>query len=196
MMLTTILNQALSLDPKATVYLKELDQKCLSVRIQKISDWLAFYVIFSQAGVQITTQEHTADATVSGPARAFLTLVLTKDPHRATQLGLTLEGDSAILENIQQLLWSLDIDWEELLSQYTGDVPANQLGALFKVARKKKMAFTQNMMQNFSEYLKEEIHFFPPKPSVDDFINNVDQLRTNVERLEARVEHLLQKEML
>ncbi len=195
MQVISFLNKALSLNLNTGVLLETLEHKCVSIQIKAEEASQTFFVIFSDNGIQtITQQEREADVHIGGSIRSFYHLLISKNMHYATKLGLSFSGDPTTLETLQRLFWTLEIDWEELLSYYTNDIFAYQLFSLLKTAHRQKTSIINTFAQNFSEYLKEESTLFSPKPKTDRFIQEVDDLRSNLDRLEIRMHHLLAKE--
>ena len=84
----------------------------------------------------------------------------------------------------------MNIDWEEHLSHYVGDVAAYQF---FSMAEKAKTRLSQGI-QHLSTLLKEgaveEKKLVPHALEIEQFISDISALRGQVGRLEARIEHL------
>jgi ubiquinone biosynthesis accessory factor UbiJ len=47
------------------------------------------------------------------------------------------------------------------------------------------------MQLNMTEFLQEELRVVPSKNELDDFFNDVDELRLSVERLQAHINQLM-----
>ena len=103
---------------------------------------------------------------------------------------LEIEGDAITGQRFAALLNELNIDWEELLSQRIGDVPAHILAS----GVSKLMAWSKDthatMKQNMAEYLVEEARLAASRVAVDTYLDQVDELRNDVARLSARVAQL------
>lgn len=187
----TIFNRALSLNPRTPFYLNKLDNKSLMIKIDTFFTTKIFFLIWSKQGIrQVNDLETFPDATIAGPLKAFLNFTLTRNPRSATQLGLTFSGDTETLEYTQQLFSTLSIDWEEYLSQWTGDILATQISQLWRTMKKTNQAWFNNTKQSLGEYLKEELKVLPTRVEINHFLDTVDALRTNVDRLEARLDYL------
>ncbi len=188
-LIETVINNALKMDPRTPVRLATLDDKILKVEVSDLS--LTLYVIFSNSGISISKlsliNSHT---TIKGPLNAFITLAIHKDPRLAVQKGLTIEGDTTVGETIQTLFFTLELEWEELISQWTGDTVAHLIGKFFRNTQKLNKKFMASLNYNSSEYLKEELKIVPTQEEVDDFLMAVDKLRTDIDRTEARFNHL------
>ncbi|HXH55003.1 MAG TPA: SCP2 sterol-binding domain-containing protein [Gammaproteobacteria bacterium] len=192
MQIDTIVNRALALDPNAMRHLKKLHGKCLEIFLQDFEK--AFFICFTATGIQCTLKKpessEKSDARISGPIKAFFNLMLTKNSHQSAQLGLSFEGDFNTVEVIQQLFLSLDIDWVEATSFWTGDIIAHQLGQFVHHTKKRNIQLLKNTAESISEYLQEESLILPTRIEVNRFIDQVDVLRADVDRLNARLARL------
>jgi len=88
------------------------------------------------------------------------------------------------------LLKRADLDWEELLSRYTGDVIAHQIGNLARSLTRWSKDAGARLGQDLAEYLLFESALLPPRLEVETFLDAVDQLRNDVDRLAARLQHV------
>lgn len=181
-----IINHALALDPNAAGYLKKLQRKCLAITILSLEKTL--FVLFLETGIKLTLiKPETIDVTIKGPIKAFINLAITKNTHQSAQMGLSFEGDFNTVEAAQQLFLSLDIDWEEAIAPWTGDIVAHQIGQFACLAKKRHAALLDNTLNSVADYLKEESKILPTPVEINHFMNQVDVLRADVDRLEARL---------
>lgn len=191
-LIETIVNQVLCLDPKTTFYLNKLNDKIIEIKVVIQDAEKIFLVTVHNQTIRCVTLSGVTlpDARIYGPFKAFLHLGRTKNIHTAVQLGITFEGEMETLETIQQLFFSLDIEWEEYLSHWIGDLAAHQLGNLGRYAYKRQKAFNAMVACSITEYLQEELKLLPTKVEVEDFMNAVDDVRADVDRLALRIQRL------
>lgn len=186
MLIERIINHALGLDLNTKHHLQKLQKKSLGVTVLTLEK--TFFISFTESGIKLTlTPPAIIDVTISGPLKAFINLAITKNAHQSAQMGLSFEGDFNTVEAAQQLFLSLDIDWEEVLSPWTGDIIAHELGKFSKQAKKSSAKRLSNTLESLSDYLKEESLILPTPIEVEAFMNQVDHLRADVDRLEARL---------
>ena len=189
-----MLNKALDLDPATRLQLNAQTGKSLLLNIHYPD--LSILVFFDEGKVRLTpAEDHLSlepTATVTATSFDYIKQALNKD-QAITQSGLQLEGDIFFLQTLQQIGLALDIDWEFGLSQLIGDIPAQQIGqgirSLFSFAKQAAQSF----LMHGGEFLREESQLLPRKWQVDDFIEEVQELRTDIERLEARIALLKEK---
>jgi ubiquinone biosynthesis protein UbiJ len=174
------------MDIKQTLWGKSLEFTILTIE-------KTFFVCFSEINGEIKltfVKPNTIDVSIRGPIKAFINLALTKNAHQSAQLGLSFQGDFDTIEAAQQLFLSLDIDWEEALSHWTGDITAHQLGQFARHAKIRSTSLLKNTAESMGDYLKEEARILPTTVEIDDFIDKVDILRADADRIEARLQKL------
>ena len=131
---------------------------------------------------------------VKGSAADFTELTTSEDP-AATLIngGLELEGDSAALLELQQVLGTLDIDWEAPLVDGLGDVLGHQLAEILRATFSWGGQTRVSLERQLEEFIHEEARLSPPRLELDDFYSDVQELSLRVERLESRSRRLRQK---
>jgi ubiquinone biosynthesis protein UbiJ len=188
------INQLLKLDPASQARLKKLHGKQLKVSVRELPWPLIFNfservdVMAEQTDENSSSQLDTFDCHIE---LALETLPELKDSSKISQLiqqnKLVLEGDINVAQAFSGLIKDLDIDWEEQLSQYTGDVFAHQTFANMKSV----FLSAQQNMQKFSDNLSQTLMAEPAvaisADQVTAFCEQVNDLRSAAQRLEARL---------
>lgn len=130
--------------------------------------------------------EDSAHCTLSGDARALMTL-LVGDSSSALKSGrLSLTGDTALAQHLQRLMRDLDVDWQDHLAPLLGDVPTWQLQRQGQRAAAHFRRSTDRVHKTIEEFLHEESGWFPAPEEITQFRDHLDQLRLQLDRLEAR----------
>jgi ubiquinone biosynthesis protein UbiJ len=177
----------LSFDPYALEQLATLSGKVIQL---DITDWeTTFYLFPSARGIAIKPHyAHATDARIQGTLFALLNLQLA-DKKTATQLArkLHITGDVTVAHSFNKILQQLEIDWEEPLSNITGDVLAHHIGRCVRGVADWGKQLRKNLADNTREYLQEETSHLPSSAEVDAFLTQVTQLKHDVARLEARL---------
>lgn len=183
------LNRTLAFDARTPQRLETLHGKKLAIKMTGLT--LQFLIVFSKTGLRFSADPlDQADILARGPATAFLSLAISKDPFAASRLGLSFEGDTTIAQAMQTFFLDLEIDWEEILSHFTGDVVAHSIFTLTKKAQEQQKVIQENLNLALGDYLKQEIRLLPSQPEVEAFLDEVDDLSQAIERLQARLERL------
>ncbi|WP_296057184.1 SCP2 sterol-binding domain-containing protein [uncultured Amphritea sp.] len=187
------INRLLLVRPETVAQLGRLDGKVIA--IQLTSPAMSLSLQPSTAGLQIDQIERDdADVTLSGTAADFFQLLSAADSSEA-MFGKTikLSGDSALATRFSQVMVDAALDWEGILAQVLGDLPAHELARLLKWKTRFYLQAGHSLVQNFEEYIKEELQLLPSQPQLKRFYSEVDSLRQETERAEARIERLRRK---
>lgn len=186
----TIINTALRYDPATRLKLARLSGKILAVNITAPAAINLFVMALDEEIELMANWDGEVDTQLSGSLMALLQLSTT-EIHNLKYSGVTAMGDLTLLADLQQLLKNLDIDWEDMLSQFTGDIIGHQTAQIIRA----KFGWAKDRAQTAArlgkEFLTEEYQALVSKPELDDFHQQVDELRLAVDRAAARVEKLL-----
>lgn len=135
--------------------------------------------------------EGTPTVKVSGPLISILfQLGLDKSPGELIASGVRVEGDQAFAQELSSIFRDNDIDLEEPLSQWVGDVTAHQIGQTARSAFSWLKKTATSLLDDGSHYLREESQQVVEKKDLDVFCQQVDQTRNDFDRLEVRVKLL------
>jgi ubiquinone biosynthesis protein UbiJ len=194
--LEQLLNQLLKLDPDSHIGLKKLSGKSLQVRIKELP-WPLLFSFSERVDIRTLDSTLAADHAM---ADCLIELDLhslpkLQDSSQLTQLiqqqQLTLVGDIYVAQTFSALIKELHIDWEEQLSQYTGDVLAHQtfstMRTLFDDAQN---AMKQGSTQLFA-HLSQADSVTITGTEMNQFSDQVNDLRSDLDRLSARIELLI-----
>jgi ubiquinone biosynthesis accessory factor UbiJ len=188
--LETVVNQALRLDPPSLDALSQLSGKIIRIELSGIP--LNFTLFPSHQEIIILSDyDDEVDVCIKGAPFSLLRLLLQKEAMLSNNQEIMITGRISLAQILLQILQELEIDWEEQLAQRIGDMPAHQLGTLFRQCQKESHQQYEMMQQNLSEYWQEEARYLPAHPEMDMFLDAVDTLRNDVERLEQRVQRLI-----
>lgn len=186
------LNQALSGSSVAARDLKQLDGKAIALELKELPLKLYFLPQAGKLGVR-TSHEGKVDLTVRAPSFALLEAALKRSdtPPR----GIELNGDAETGQTFSRLLKQADLDWEELLSRYVGDIAAHQIGNLARRLLRWGQDAGERLSQDLAEFLQYESGALPPRHEVEAFLDGVDRLKNDAERLAAQFERLTRRSM-
>lgn len=189
-MLETALAHYLALDPDSGKLVAPMAGRTIALVLEPFG-W-TLYLCPGEGTVQLLPECPCAvDVTLRGSPWAFARLGLSDDPRQELFGGdVTVSGDMDVARRLQNLFARLDIDWEEHLSQLTGDFAANRLGRVLRGSRDWLRETGRTFRLNLTEYLQEESRDLPAVSEAGFFCDEVDRLRADVERLEARIARL------
>jgi ubiquinone biosynthesis protein UbiJ len=182
-------NRYLSQDPNALEQCGKLSGKVLALVLDGL-DW-AFYLEFHAGGVRVWSQwPEKATVTVRGTPVLLARVGFEMLQDGGLPEGLQIEGDAAFLQKVQKLFQQVGFDLAAFLEPSLG--PANAFRAasglqqLFQIG---KRGFAK-LVQDGSEYLREESRDVARKGDVEAWMDKVDTLRDRTARLEQRLKRL------
>ena len=181
------LHQALAGSNAAARDLKQLDGKVIALELKELPLKLYFLPQTQRLAVR-AAHEGKVDLTVRAPSFALLEAALKRGD--APPRGIELNGDAETGQIFSRLLKQADLDWEEILSRYVGDVAAHQIGNLARGLLRWGKDAAMRFSQDLAEYLVYESATLPPRHEVEIFLDGVDRLKNDAERLAARVQRL------
>lgn len=192
-------NRVLALDPDTRARLARLQDKVVLLRCTAPA--IDVYLLPGADGLRMATQcERTPNVILRGTALNFLKLAEPnpRDPITAAR-AVEIEGDIALGQDLQRVFHQLDIDWEEYLSHFVGDVAAHEFARAARTGSEWLREASATLARDVGEYLQYE-HFgagdsrgVPSRSEVAGFLRDVDTLRADVDRLQQRI-GLLQNE--
>lgn len=146
-------------------------------------------------GVRVSNAaEDEPDVLVSASSLTLARLALTMLSRRdGLPAGVSVIGDTELLARFVALLTLVGFDPEELVARLVGDGAAHRLvgglRGLFGFGREA----AGKLAGDTAEYLTEETGDLARAADVDEWMDEVDALRSDVDRLEARLALLEQR---
>ena len=192
-MLTQLLqgagNRLLDFDPESRDRLAAVAGKVVCVELSGVPRRL--YLKPNRTGMA-WTDIHTGavDLTLRGSPLAFARFALADAETGTSVSGVQIDGDAVLAQHFVKLLRRLDIDWEELLAAYLGDIGAHQFMRVVGGLQQWAEQVSGTLRMDLAEYLQEEVPILAPPGRVDRLLNDIDVLRGDVARLEQRVARL------
>lgn len=186
-------NAILALDENTQVRLLPLAGKQLRIELAELP-WpllLCFSDKIQMLSPDPASHAASADCTIG---LSLATLPALQDNSQLTALiqqqQLRLDGDLHVAQHFSQLAGGLQIDWEEHLSQYLGDAPAHWLMRLFTQAKTSASYHLQTAQRTLADAALEEKNIAAHPLAVQQFSQQVNQLRNDVERIESRIRQM------
>lgn len=183
------LNAALALDPKTLERLGRLQGRVIAIEL-------------SGTGIRLLLQpernalrlmghyDGVVDTTLRGSPFALLRMSAGRTGEGMFRGEVEIDGDVELGQQIQRVFEKLEIDWEEHLSRLTGDIVAHQIGNTVRDLFSWGERAADHLGEDTADYLQEETEILPLHWEVQEFIEQVDTLRSDADRIEARIKRL------
>lgn len=201
--LETAINQALLWASNSPSLLAPLSGKTCVIYLQELQQAVIFH--FSDTRIEVCLDADNLYAVLPDDMEhgqcwvsvSIFALDKLKHNNQLTKLiksgQLDFAGDLGILQALGRLFGELDLDFEEVLSNYIGDAPAYQLNtSIKKLAINAQQQFTL-ITQTLSDAALDEKPIGVRKIMLINFCDEVSQLRADADRLEARIKDLEDK---
>lgn len=201
--LESAINQALRWSSNAEELLVPLANKNCIIYIQEFEQALIF--CFGKNAIQVLADPDSKfskmpeelDDNQCWVSVSLFALDKLKQNNQMTKLiksgKLDFAGNLSILQRVSRLFDTIDLDFEEILSGYIGDVPAYQ----FTHSLKKFTEHAQQQFTLFSQTLSDTALDEKPigvrKIMVVNFCEEVSIIRADVDRLDAKLTILEEK---
>jgi len=182
-------NIGLSVDPAARQKLKPLRGCILEVSISSPKITLLFEVDADQ--IKILPGNVKPTVVFEGSALTLFKLATIKDKNwlfKTKELRLT--GDAVRSQQIQTFVRSLRIDWEALLAELIGDVPAHFINSTLTSGYRWGLSASNSLIRDIEEFVKYELNLLPTRSASQLQQDAINKLRQATVQLEKRVKRL------
>jgi ubiquinone biosynthesis protein UbiJ len=184
--LCELLDRVVALDPTATRSLRRLEGRSLGVALRGPG----MRVVLAVKDGHMVPGDPDGDVGAWIKATPGSLISLAASGGRAVAGQLEMSGDGETAARFQEFFRGLSPDWEEGLTRVFGDVLGVQIARGLRGGGELVRQAGYSLSRNVSDYLREESRQLVSQPELDEFLDQVDDLRDDVERLEARVRRL------
>lgn len=188
------LNGLLAIDPIRRDRLAAMHGKRIAIDLR---DWnlTLIFVPDANGDLQLFSGDRDeADGWIAGTPFDFAESAMAERKEDQVFKGkIELGGDTHLAQGFSTILADLDPDWEELLSNMTGDATAHQAGNAVRSMMAWGKRSARILQGNMGEYLTEESRLLPTRFEFEECRDSVESLRDDVERLAARIDLLAGK---
>ena len=179
------LNEAIRLDETQGRAFEPLEDSVITIALTDIQ--IAFDFAFTAFGVSVSSEtSQSADSLIETTFIDFLAL-----PKQAGLPNAKLSGNEIKATQFIHALATLEIDWEEHLSHYTGDLIAFKIGHGVRSILQAKQSVKQQAGDTLKEYLQFELQAVPTRSQMDYFKQQVSQTANDIDNLAKRIDVLL-----
>ncbi len=185
--MTTAIQNLIKYDPQSMKKLKPLAGKTVKIHIQPIDQSLVLMI--HEDTIEISTdQTMEVDTTISGKPSALF--AMSTNQHIPGLDGVTINGDATTGQFVADFLKQLRPDWEDAWCDLLGEGPGYQVSEFLKGMKKAGVSLFNSIQQSSKEYLLEENRELVSQHEVEEFFDQVDDLRSDAIRLERKLQQL------
>lgn len=190
MKIEALVNRGLALDQDTLEALELLSGKVIALEF--INTSLEFYLFPSDTGLRLRdSYEGEVNVRIMATVPDMLSyLISSREESQSSSGTLQVVGDVGLAQRFQSIIKNTDLDWEEMLSRYTGDIFAHKFGNVLRETGRFARHTGDTLRQNVSEYLLYEKEVLPVREEIEGYVASVDELRNDVERLKLRIDRL------
>ena len=206
--LEAAMNRIIALDLLTQKKLAALTSKVIAMELESSPGTPLFtlFLLPGENGIELLSQyAGTADTTLTGTPLAMAKMSLA--PKLAAKFGddkldcpdasdvlfsgeVVIRGDVELGQHFRRILDEMDLDWEEQLSQLTGDIVAHKAGNVVREMGQWWQQAFDTLGHDASEFMQQESELLPEAAELSQFMSEVDTLRSDLDRLEARIRRL------
>jgi len=189
------INHALKFDPGSQVSLAAMAGKLVQLRLAGTAA-VSIRILSDSVTLSLSTEEQDLDGpypdvALIGTAEDFLSLMRADNKASAMLSGgLLVDGDTELAIQLGKLVDQLDIDWEAMITPFTGGLVAHQLGqglrGLFGWGKRTSETFKTATR----DYLYDEAQVLVHPAELDASAERVDDIKLAADRLDARLAQL------
>ncbi len=182
--LEKLLNSLLALDAEMPEALSRIQGK--TIAFEFVNTRYVLFICPSTDGIRIRTYyDAKPDVLIRGTPGNFLMMLNSSAEGLQTDIQIT--GDVMLARRFREIIQSVELDWEEPLSDWVGDSAAYQIGRFFRNLGRFAMRTGTTLAVDLSEYLRFETRMLPDDLLVEEFCNEVSNLREDADRFARRV---------
>jgi len=180
-----VLNRALELDVETRERLATLEGRRIGIDLRGTTVALAIRV--ADGRLCVGPQSDSApDLNLRASPGSLLGMLMRRGEHDTPVGKVEISGDAEMARRVERLARGFAPDFEEAFAQAFGDVLGVPIARLLRRALGWGRDSAQAFAQNTAEYLREESREVIAPSEMDEFLDDVDELRERAERLEAR----------
>ena len=190
LMLETVINRYLALDPELLNKLAVFEGKVVKLEITGVNREL--YMFPGARGIQVSTEhDGSADTILRGTPISLFKMGLVSNAANMLLKGeVEITGDTRLGHQFKNVFSQMDIDWSEPLASIFGDSVSYQLHQSGKDISRWGLDTIKSISMSVSEYLQEESRDVVTETELNIFYETVDKLRNDVDRLQAKIDLL------
>lgn len=186
--LNSAMNKAIGLDSVSQKKLESFTGKVIQVELEKTPFIFQITVQNQALLVQKYDENIDADTLIKGSPTALF--AMNSDEPISGLPNVQISGDASTGQYFQKWLKSLQPDWEEGWCQVLGDEMGVRVSDTISQVLAFGKKFKDSMVSNSKDYLVEESRDLIAPEEMEDFLDQVDDLKSDTSHLEQKIQRL------
>ncbi|GAB3484302.1 ubiquinone biosynthesis accessory factor UbiJ [Marinomonas epiphytica] len=184
------INLALKQDQPSQQHLSKLAGQQIFIHLEDFSFILQIHIL--EEGVMLQSPnsmeevelDPKLDTLVQGPSSAFKKLL---EGDGFFDGDLRIQGNAQALMTLHKVMENFELDWEGLLANYIGDLPASALARLLRTQWSWSKEVSTAARIQLVQHLQSDSQLLPSKVEMNAFIENLETFGTQLDRFEAKL---------
>jgi len=126
------------------------------------------------------------DLSLEGSPIAFINYFNNID----TDNSIKISGAASLAEKFSNVAEKINIDWEQIIANYTTDDIAYYTAKISESLKKNSGGVKESFIRNLKEYIRDETDIIPSKESINSYVKDVDNLRNKIEMLDVKLKRV------
>ncbi len=192
----TAVNYALKQDEPSQRQLTKLAGQRIFLEVDDFNLILKIHVL--DEGIMLDRPDHMdeeeldakLDTHVKGPSSAYRKLL---EGDGFFDGDLRIRGNAQALMTLHKVMQNFELDWEGILADHIGDLPAASLARLLRKQWSVTKEISTNARIHLVNYLQSNSDLLPSKIEFDHFVDETERLGMQLERFEAKLKQVERK---
>lgn len=185
--MSSAIQKLIKYDHEAVKKLKPYAGKKVRIVIEPINQSIVLMIQPETIEVS-TSKDMEVNTTITGKPSALF--AMSTNQHVPGLDGVNINGDATTGQFVADFLKQLSPDWEEAWCDLLGDVPGYHVSNFLKGLSEAGKKFANSLKNSTQEYLLEENRELVQPDEMDEFLDQVDDLKADVVRLERKIKEL------
>tara|TARA_B100001996_G_C18671121_1_gene596782 strand:+ start:535 stop:1104 length:570 start_codon:yes stop_codon:yes gene_type:complete len=160
----------------------DLNKKKIAIILRNTST-IIYLNILDDTIILSENIELEPDLTLEGSPIAFLNYF----SNIGGDHSISISGEASLAESFSNIAKKINIDWEQILSEYTNDDIAFYSSRFFSLFKNKAKEIEGSFLRNMKEYIRDETDIIPSKDSINNYIKEVDNLSNKLDVLDIKL---------
>ncbi|GAA0837277.1 MULTISPECIES: ubiquinone biosynthesis accessory factor UbiJ [Marinomonas] len=190
------INLALKQDNPSQARLSKLAGQQVFLYIEDFSLILQVHIL--EVGVMLHRPESLdeveldprLDTLVQGPSSAYRKLL---EGDGFFDGDLRIQGNAQALMTLHKVMENFELDWEGLLADYIGDLPASALARLLRKQWSWSKETATSLQLQLVQHLQTNSQLLPSKVEFDTLVDDIERFGTSLDRAEAKLRIMARK---